>query len=193
MKAEKEELKRLKEEEEKIQKEKEKFRLEKKRLEALLLEAKTESIKKALEENLETIASQISDIDKKHAEVVNFQNGKAGNVYIISNIGSFGENIFKVGMTRRLDPQKRVDELGDASVPFRFDVHFFIFSKNAPELETELHRLLNDKRVNKVNLRKEFFNVSLDEIKALVYKVHPNAEFNRTILASEYRQSLSMK
>lgn len=193
MKAEKEELKRLKEEEEKIQKEKEKFRLEKERLESLLLEAKTESVKKALEENLETIASQISDIDKKHEDIVNLQNGKAGNVYIISNIGSFGENIFKVGMTRRLDPQERVDELGDASVPFGFDVHSFIFSKNAPELETELHKLLNDKRVNKVNLRKEFFHVSLDEIEQLVYKVHPNAEFNRTILASEYRQSLSMK
>lgn len=193
MKAEKEELKRLKEEEEKIQREKEKFRIEQERLEAMLLEAKTEEEKKSIEVNLESISTQISDIDKKHEEVVNLQNGKAGNVYIISNIGSFGENIFKVGMTRRLDPQERVDELGDASVPFRFDVHSFIFSKNAPELETELHKLLNDKRVNKVNLRKEFFNVSLDEIEALVYKVHPNAEFNRTILASEYRQSLSMK
>ena len=193
MKAEKEELRRLKEEEEKIEREKEKFRLEQERLEAMLLEAKTEEEKKSIEVNLESISTQISDIDKKHEEVVNLQNGKAGNVYIISNIGSFGENIFKVGMTRRLDPQERVDELGDASVPFKFDVHSFIFSKNAPELETELHRLLDDRRVNKVNLRKEFFHVSLDEIEQLVYKVHPNAEFNRTILASEYRQSLSMK
>ena len=193
MKEEQEELKRLKEEEEKIQKEKEKFRIEKERLEALLLEAKTEAVKKSIEASIEAISSQISDIDKKHEEIVNLQNGKAGNVYIISNIGSFGENIFKIGMTRRLDPQERVDELGSASVPFKFDVHSFIFSNNAPELEAELHRQLNEKRVNKVNLRKEFFHVSLDEIEELVYKVHPNAEFNKTILASEYRQSLSMK
>ena len=192
MREEQEEQRRLKEEEEKIQKEKEKYLLERDRLEAMLLEAQTEEEKKSIEDDIEVIDSQISKIDLKHEEIVNLQNGKAGNVYIISNIGSFGENIFKIGMTRRLDPQDRVDELSSASVPFRFDVHSFIFSQNAPELEAELHRRLNDKRVNKVNSRKEFFNVSLDELENLVYNVYPNAEFNRTILASEFRQSQSM-
>lgn len=119
------------------------------------------------------------------------QNGKAGNVYIISNLGSFGENVFKVGMTRRINPQDRVNELGDASVPFKFDVHSFIFSDDASGLETELHKRLNDHRVNKVNLRKEFFNVSIDELEELVNEICPTAEFNRTMLAEEYRQSLS--
>lgn len=83
-------------------------------------------------------------------------NGKAGNVYIISNLGSFGEDVFKIGMTRRMNPQDRVDELGSASVPFKFDVHSFIFSDDAVALENKMHTMLNDKRVNKVNMRKEF-------------------------------------
>jgi T5orf172 domain. len=95
-------------------------------------------------------------------------------------------------MTRRLDPQERIDELGSASVPFAFDVHSFIFSNDASTLETELHRRLNDRRVNKVNKRKEFFSVSLDELEALVNEIYPSAEFNRTMMAEEYRQSLSL-
>ena len=95
-------------------------------------------------------------------------------------------------MTRRLDPQERVDELGSASVPFEFDVHSFIFSEDAAGLEAELHRRLNNKRVNKVNRRKEFFSVSLDELEKLVNEIYPSAEFNRTMLAEEYRQSLSL-
>ncbi|MPN42470.1 hypothetical protein SDC9_190027 [bioreactor metagenome] len=119
------------------------------------------------------------------------QNGKAGNIYIISNLGSFGDNVFKIGMTRRLDPQERVDELGDASVPFRFDVHSFIFSEDAVSLEFKLHEIFNNKRVNKVNLRKEFFNVSIDELEKAVFELEPTAEFNRTMAAEEYWQSLS--
>ena len=94
-------------------------------------------------------------------------------------------------MTRRLDPQERINELGNASVPFRFDVHSFIFSDDASTLETELHKRLNAKRVNKVNLRKEFFNVSIDELEALVTEICPTAEFNKTMLAEEFRQSQS--
>ena len=119
------------------------------------------------------------------------QNGKAGNIYIISNLGSFGENVFKIGMTRRLDPQDRVDELGSASVPFKFDVHSFIFSEDAVSLENELHKKLNDQRVNKVNMRKEFFYSTIDELEALTLEISPSAEFNRTMLAEEFRQSLS--
>ena len=94
-------------------------------------------------------------------------------------------------MTRRLNPQDRVDELGSASVPFKFDVHSFIFSDNASDLETELHKRLNDKRVNKVNLRKEFFHASIDELEELVNEICPTAEFNKTMIAEEFRQSLS--
>ena len=86
-------------------------------------------------------------------------------IRFISNIGSFGENVFKIGITRRLNPQELIDELGSASVPFRFDVHSFIFSNDAVGMETKLHTILNNKRVNKVNLRKEFFRVSMDELR----------------------------
>lgn len=133
----------------------------------------------------------MSNVVIKKDEISKLQNGKAGNVYVISNIGSFGENVFKIGMTRRLDPQARIDELGNASVPFRFDVHSFIFSDNAVDLEKQLHTMLNSKRVNKVNLRKEFFNVSIDELEALVTDIEPTAEFTKTMIAEEFRQSLS--
>ena len=99
--------------------------------------------------------------------------------------------MFKIGMTRRLNPQDRIDELGSASVPFKFDVHCFVFSENAVDLESRLHQTLNDKRVNKVNLRKEFFYSSVDELEKLVESIDPTAEFNKTMLAEEFRQSQS--
>ena len=89
-------------------------------------------------------------------------------VYIISNIGSFGENVYKIGMTRRLDPVERVDELGDASVPFNFDIHAMIFTDDAPKLENALHQAFDHKKLNRVNKRREFFNVTLEEIKNVV-------------------------
>ena len=127
----------------------------------------------------------------KRKNITELQNGKAGNVYIISNLGSFGDNVFKIGMTRRLDPIDRINELGSASVPFKFDVHSFIFSEDAVALETKLHHILNDKRVNKVNLRKEFFYASIDELEQLVYDIDPTAEFNKTMIAEEFKQSQS--
>ena len=138
------------------------------------------------------LQSQLSNVILKKEEIVNLQNGKAGNVYIISNLGSFGENVFKIGMTRRLDPQDRVNELGSASVPFKFDVHSFIFSEDAVGLEKKLHDMLNDKRLNKVNLRKEFFKISIEELEELISSIDPTAEFNKTMLAEEFRQSLEM-
>lgn len=117
------------------------------------------------------------------------QQTKTGHVYVISNVGSFGENVYKIGMTRRLDPQERVDELGDASVPFCFDVHAMIYSTNAPDLEARLHRAFDARRINQVNRRKEFFRVSLDEIQAEVSKVAPEAEFTTTAVAEEFRLS----
>ncbi|EIW9272229.1 DUF4041 domain-containing protein [Klebsiella variicola] len=122
------------------------------------------------------------------------QQTRAGHVYIISNIGSFGETVFKIGMTRRLNPQDRVDELGGASVPFRFDVHAMIKSDDAPSLETALHQRFTDARVNKVNHRKEFFNVSLDEIKQAVYDLcGDKADFIETALAKDYFETKAIE
>lgn len=118
---------------------------------------------------------------------------RRGHVYVISNIGSFGEHVYKIGMTRRLEPLDRVKELGDASVPFLFDVHAMIFSEDAPKLEKQLHKVFINKRVNMVNERKEFFNVTLDEIKKEVEKTDNTIEFTMLAQAEEYRESLSIK
>ena len=116
---------------------------------------------------------------------------KRGHVYIISNIGSFGENIYKIGMTRRLEPMDRVKELGDASVPFTFDVHAMVFSDNAPRLEKELHRAFSHNRVNAINLRKEFFKVNLIDIQKKVVEITGSeTEFKLTAIAEQYYESL---
>lgn len=118
---------------------------------------------------------------------------QSGYVYVISNIGSFGENIYKIGVTRRLEPLDRIKELGDASVPFEFDVHALIFSENAFDLEKKLHDHFKDNQVNKVNNRKEFYNVDLKEIERIVLD-----EYNETVKfvhepkAEQYRESISL-
>ena len=117
---------------------------------------------------------------------------RTGHVYVISNIGSFGEDVYKVGMTRRLVPQDRIDELGDASVPFEFDVHAIIRTQDAPKLESELHRTFANRRVNRINERKEFFRVSLEEIAEAVRKHHGDFELTRIAEAAEYRKSLAL-
>lgn len=114
-------------------------------------------------------------------------------MYVINNLGPFGDDVFKIGMTRRLNPQERIDEFGSASVPFKFDVHSFIFSEDAVKLESDLHSALDSRRLNKVNLRKEFFKVSIDELESLVERIDPAAEFNRTMQAEQYYQSLSVQ
>lgn len=105
------------------------------------------------------------------------QQTKAGNVYVISNLGSFGDRVSKIGMTRRLEPMDRVKELGDASVPFPFDVHMMIACDDVPKLETALHREFHKRRINRVNLRKEFFRVGLEEIQKLVLLTIARATF----------------
>jgi len=117
---------------------------------------------------------------------------KQGHVYIISNIGSFGEGIYKIGLTRRLEPLIRVRELGDASVPFLFDLHAMIFSEDAPALERNLHEIFNDKRLNLVNRRKEFFRVTLEEIEEEVYKIEPESEFIKTTESREFRETVAL-
>ncbi|MBZ5721306.1 MAG: GIY-YIG nuclease family protein [Acidobacteriia bacterium] len=119
---------------------------------------------------------------------------KSGFVYVISNIGSFGEQVFKIGMTRRLDPMDRIYELSDASVPFPFDLHAMLYSDNAPELEAALHQLVNERAVNLVNPRKEFYrDVELDEIESFVRSRGLSAQFIKAFKAKEFRQSLAMK
>ncbi len=144
--------------------------------------------KSEIENHLSTIEENIKDLDYRAANI------KAGYVYIISNIGAFGEDIYKIGMTRRLDPQDRIDELGDASVPFKFDVHAMIFSDNAPALEAALHKEFESKKVNMVNNRKEFFNVTLDEIKQVVHANHDKVvEFTDIPDAPQYRESIKIR
>lgn len=144
--------------------------------------------KEEIIQSLSDIDTKIKDIDYREA------NQKAGYVYIISNIGSFGEGIYKIGMTRRLNPQERVDELGDASVPFKFDVHAMIFSEDAPALEAKLHRAFEDRKLNLVNQRREFFKVSLDEIKEVVKNnFDKTVEFVDVPDADQYRISLKLR
>ena len=193
MRIEREEQRKLKEQAEAIKKEEEKYKLEIERIKIKIQESDNEDEKEVLEKSLQEVAVKMSGIEDKKEEITNLQNGKAGYIYVISNLGSFGNSTFKIGMTRRLDPQERIDELGSASVPFSFDVHSFIFSDNAPALESELHRRLDDKRTNKINRRKEFFDVTIDELETLVNEVYPSAEFRRTMIAEEYRQSLEIK
>ncbi len=190
MRQEAQERKALEAERKKVEKEESKYNTEIQKLTDQLESAKEEELEKLNARILE-LQSQLADVVIKKEEISNLANGKAGNVYVISNLGSFGENVFKIGMTRRLNPQDRVNELGDASVPFKFDVHSFIFSDDAVGLEKKLHTILNDKRVNKVNMRKEFFYTNIDELEELVTEIEPTAEFNKTMLAEEFRQSLS--
>lgn len=148
----------------------------------------------ALQEQIKELEQKLSAAhERKERAIAQAQLTKVGHIYVISNVGSFGEDVYKIGMTRRLDPLDRVRELGDASVPFHFDIHAIIYSENAPQLEYELHKRFADRRLNRVNNKKEFFKVSLEEIEAFV-KEHANAEIEFTKLAEarEYRETLAI-
>jgi len=146
------------------------------------------SKKDELDKNVSDVHLALADLDYREA------NHRAGYVYIISNIGAFGENIFKIGMTRRLEPEERIAELSGASVPFKFDIHAMIFSDDAPKLEAALHNHFADKKVNLVNGRKEFFNVSLEEIKKVVRENHDKTvDFVNIPDAEQYRESLMIR
>ncbi|RYZ82681.1 MAG: DUF4041 domain-containing protein, partial [Proteobacteria bacterium] len=150
---------------------------------------------KALNEKIAKLEEDLAEAELKRQRAISMaQMTKVGHIYVISNVGSFGDDVYKIGMTRRLEPMDRVKELGDASVPFQFDVHAIIYSENAPQLEGELHRKFNDKRVNQVNGRKEFFQVPLQDIENFV-KSHTKAEmeFTKVAEAKEYRETLAIK
>src|SRR5690606_26341250 len=166
----------------------EKERLEKERghylntLEALRARGDLEAVAD-LEAKLADVDRAIADVDYRAANI------RAGYVYVISNVGAFGERMVKIGMTRRLEPYDRVRELGDASVPFRFDVHALIFSEDAVGLENSLHEEFADRRVNRVNLRREFFYATPAEVREVLERLAGNhlLEYNETPEALEYR------
>lgn len=194
MREEQEEKKKIeqeiKREIDKLNKEESHFNKELSQLNRKLKDSKQD--KEKLLKEIEQLKEKLKENEDKKQDVLNIkERTRAGYVYVISNIGSFGENVYKIGMTRRLNPEDRISELGNASVPFKFDIHAMIFSEDAPKLENDIHKLLNEKRVNKVNKRKEFFNVTLDEIEDIVInKLGKSIEFTKLAEAKEYYQSI---
>ena len=151
-----------------------------------LLDRGDEDAAARIREQLDEIDRAIADVDYRAANV------RAGYVYVISNVGAFGEDVVKVGLTRRLDPMDRVRELGDASVPFRYDVHALFFSKDAVGIEQELHRRLGDRRINRINLRREFFKATPEEVKEHLLELAGELlEFRDVPEALEYHQSMN--
>lgn len=206
--AEKEEQRRLREQmrdEERAQRELEKARedaeaeehrheraLEKARKE--MERAKDEEARRALTERIQQLETELEEAHReKERAISRAQMTRSGHVYIISNIGSFGEEVVKIGMTRRLDPRDRIKELGDASVPFDFDVHGLVFAEDAPALEAELHRQFADRRLNLVNQRREFFRVRLPEIDAFLRSKAMALELTLLAEAREYRETVAIR
>lgn len=136
------------------------------------------------------LAEAHADVERARAMA---QRTKSGYVYIVSNIGSFGEDVVKIGVTRRLNPDDRVRELGDASVPFRFDTHAMIYSEDAPALESALHQEFSERRVNQANMRKEFFAVTLEEVEEAVGRLSPDASFFKDREAQEWHETLARR
>jgi hypothetical protein len=205
---EKEELLRLREEqreqqklEQEIKAARDKIAKERKHFSAALADLEVKLAAAIESTDRQNIEERIAEVQWKfHAlddeeKVVDYRekNAKAGYVYIISNIGAFGENVFKIGMTRRLDPYERVYELGDASVPFVFDVHAMIFSDDAPALEAKLHGHFDANRLNKVNSRKEFFKAELREIEAVLRTNYDRVfDMVQHAPAEQFRESLKL-
>lgn len=158
------------------------------------LEAASAEQRQMLEQQIRELQEKLQEAESKSERALSMaQQTKRGHVYVISNIGSFGENVFKVGLTRRLEPEIRVRELGDASVPFPFDIHAMIFSEDAPALETKLHHYFQDRQINKVNPRKEFFRFGISEIKKVVDELGIEAHWTMKAEAQEYRESLAIE
>ena len=205
--AERDEQRRIREqmrEEERVRREIEKAKSdaekEEKRYATALEEARREleragDQKRAkLQGEIEKLQAQLDAAhETKERALSRAQLTKSGHVYVVSNVGSFGEKVFKIGMTRRLEPDDRIRELGDASVPFPFDVHAMIYSEDAPELEAALHRAFENRRVNLVNLRKEFFAVTLRDVEQAAAEKHGAVEFTLAAEAEEYRKTVALR
>jgi hypothetical protein len=206
---EREEQRRIREEmkeEDKARRELEKAQLEAEKEERRAQEALEKARKEldgkqgaelaALQERMAELQRQLDAAHASKERALSMaQQTRRGHVYIISNIGSFGEDVFKIGMTRRLEPMDRIKELGDASVPFVFDVHAIIYSDDAPNMESTLHKRFDRHRVNLVNDKREFFNVSLTEIVAEVRRIDGMADVEFTMVAEarEYRDTIARR
>ena len=178
----------------KIEKERRHFSTAIQKLQLRLATAIDKQESEELQTRIDELINQNSLLDEEERQLdYREQNSRAGYVYVISNIGAFGEGIFKIGMTRRLEPMDRVDELGDASVPFRFDVHALVFSNDAPALEAKLHSHFAAGRLNKVNCRKEFFRADLKEIEAVIRANYDSVvEVVHAAPAEQFRESLRL-
>ncbi|MFI8744493.1 DUF4041 domain-containing protein [Pseudomonas sp. NPDC077186] len=158
------------------------------------VDAANEAQRAEFEAKLMELETKLREAEEKNQRALSMaQQTRSGHVYVISNIGSFGEEVFKIGMTRRLEPQDRIRELGDASVPFEFDVHAMIFSDDAPGLEKSLHRHFLRQQVNKVNPRKEFFRLGLEDIRQELEALGVETHWTMTAKAHEYRESLRIE
>ncbi|QCU76360.1 DUF4041 domain-containing protein [Pseudoalteromonas distincta] len=149
---------------------------------------------KVMQDKIYKMKAEIAKLENKFQRATSqAQITKAGYIYVISNLGSFGESIVKIGMTRRLEPMDRVNELGDASVPFKFDVHTMAFVQNAPEIEKKLHRKFDPKRVNVENNRKEFFKISPEEVKVAMDELKIQSDWFFDVEAKEFRESVLIR
>ena len=156
--------------------------------------AATEAQRAEFEARLAQLQEQLKAAEEKNQRALSMaQQTRAGHVYVISNIGSFGEEVFKIGMTRRLEPHDRIRELGDASVPFEFDVHAMIFSDDAPGLEKQLHRHFLRQQINKVNPRKEFFRLGLADIREELEELGVETQWTMSAMAQDYRETLRIE
>ena len=190
-----------------IEKKKKEVEQEVKRREQALEQARREmeqsvgKHKEQLELKIQQLSQQLEESLGNQRAISRAQMTKSGHIYVISNIGSFGENVYKIGMTRRFEPEERVKELSGASVPFPFDIHAMISCENVPEIENLLHQYFRDKSVNKVNERKEFFKVSLDEIASAVEKIAEKTKtvkkdaikFLKVAEAEQYRKTVAIE
>lgn len=162
------------------------------RMEDLLAKAKDEQRLK-YEQELAALGDKLAEAEAKGRRAISMaQQTKSGHVYIISNLGSFGEDVYKIGMTRRLEPLDRIRELGDASVPFGFDVHAMLYADDAPAIERVLHRSFLERQINKVNPRKEFFRVSITDLRTEVEKMGLQASWTLAADAAEYKETLAI-
>jgi hypothetical protein len=186
-------LKEIEEARKKVEKEETHFK-------AALLAARTkienasDSERTALEAKIAELEAKLQEVEEIKGDIENRErNTRAGYVYVISNIGSFGEHVYKIGMTRRLEPLDRIRELGSASVPFTFDIHAMIFSEDAPNLENKLHKRFANRRVNQVNFRKEFFKVNIDEVANVIkQEFDQTLEITKLAQAEEYNRTLQI-
>jgi len=143
---------------------------------------------------LQDLAEKLRAAEERNRRAISMaQQTRCGHVYVISNVGSFGEDVYKIGLTRRLEPLDRVRELGDASVPFAFDVHAMIYSDDAPALETALHKRFLQHQVNKVNRRKEFFRVDLEEIQKVAEEMNYGVKWTLMAEARDYRETMALQ